>query len=120
VQRELLDETPEAEVSVYAVSFHMLPSDHLARRLVWPEDLMGDPRVKHFWDEERLVGRWYEEEVTKIGRPGEGRVEWDAFFLYGPDAVWEEEEPPELVSWGRTIAGSRERLGRDFRALLEQ
>lgn len=113
MQTELLDANPDAELSVYAISFHMLPSDHLAKRLVWPEDLMGDPRVTHFWDDQRLVGRWYEAEVTRLGGDGDPRVEWDAYFLYGPDAVWGE-EPPVHVSWGRTIVGSRDELKRQF------
>ena len=117
VQSELLDANPDAELSVYAVSFHMLPSDHLARRLVWPEDLMGDPRVMHFWDENRLIGRWYETEVTRLAGDEEERVEWDAYFLYGPDAVWAE-KPPQEVSWGRTIVGSRGELKRHFDALI--
>ena len=80
---------------------------------------MGDPRVMHFWDEKRLVGRWYETEVTQLGGHGEGRVEWDAYFLYGPDAVWDE-KPPQHVSWGRTIVGSREELNRHFDDLIRR
>ncbi len=117
VQTELLDKMPEAALSVYAISFHMLPSDHLAKRLVWPDDLMGDPRVTHYWDEKRLVGRWYEKEVTRLGTSDEERVEWDAYFLYGPEEVWES-EPPEHASWGRTILGSREKLRRHLGDLI--
>lgn len=117
VQKELLDGVPETDLRVYAISFHVLPSDHLAKRLVWPEDLMGDPRVTHYWDENRIVGRWYEAEVTRLGADDEERVEWDAYFLYGPDAVWDE-DPPEHISWGRTIIGSREELSRNFRDLV--
>ncbi len=109
---------PEAALSVYAISFHMLPSDHLAKRLVWPDDLMGDPRVTHYWDEKRLVGRWYEKEVTRRSARGQ-RVEWDAYFLYGPEAFWDQ-EPPEHVSWGRQIIRSLEKLRRHLEELIER
>lgn len=65
------------------------------------------------------MGRWFDEHVTHLGRPGDHRVEWDAYFLYGPEAVWGE-EPSALVSWGRTIVDSRDRLREDFSALLEK
>ncbi|MGH9320094.1 MAG: hypothetical protein ACRD21_08825 [Vicinamibacteria bacterium] len=106
-----------ARVKVYAVSFRMLPSDRLAGFLVEPDDLLSDPRVLHLWDEEKVVGRWYEENVTELGEPEESRVEWDAYFLYGPETTWGD-APPEHVSWGRTIVDSRDRLLRDFSALL--
>ncbi len=97
----------------------MLPSDWLAGWVVGPQDLFSDPRAEHLWDEGRVVGRWYDERVTRLGKPGHDRVEWDAYFLYGPDAAWGE-EPPALVSWGRTIVDSRNRLMHDFSTLLAE
>lgn len=108
---------PEANIRVYAVSFRMLASDRLARSAMEPDDLLSDSRVVHFWDEEKAVGRWYEENVTNLGKPGEERVEWDAYFLYGPETTWDE-RPPSHVSWGRTIVGTRERLQKDSSDLL--
>lgn len=104
-------------MKVYAISYRMLPSDRLASWLVDPEDLLSDPRVRHYWDEARIVGRWYEENVTRLGDPEDERVEWDAYFLYRPGVVWNE-TPPDEVSWGRTIVDSRERLHRDFTAVV--
>ena len=117
VQSEILEPNPKADVVVYAVSFRMLASDRVAKWLVEPHDLLSDPRVLHYWDEGSVVGRYYEEHVTRLGDPGEDRVEWDAYFLYGPGATWGE-QPPEHVSWGRTIVDSRERLLRDFTTLV--
>ncbi len=119
MQTDLLAAHPGAPVRVYAVSFHMLPSDHLARRLVWPEDAMVDPRVLHFWDETRAVGLWYEENVTRRGRPEKQRVEWDAYFLYEPEATWGD-APPEHVSWGRPIIGSKQQLRTHFNQLVAE
>ena len=95
----------------------MLASDRIAKWWIDPEDILSDSRTSHYWDEERLVGRYYEERVTRLGDPGDERIEWDAYFLYGPDAGWGQ-EPPNHISWGRTIVDARERLLRDFTALL--
>jgi hypothetical protein len=117
VQSEILEEHPKTNIKVYAVSFRMLASDRFAKSMVEPEDLLSDPRVVHFWDEGKIVGRWYEENVTHIGQPGDERVEWDAYFLYAPETAWDE-EPPSHVSWGRTIVGTRERLRKDLADVL--
>ena len=85
--------------------------------MVGPHDLLSDPRTEHLWDEDREIGRWYDERVTRLGEAGDERVEWDAYFLYNPEAEWGE-EPPALVSWGRTIVDSRNRLSQDFTTLL--
>ena len=95
----------------------MLPSDYLARSMMEPDDLLSDPRVIHFWDEEKMVGRWFEQNVTRLGEPGDERVEWDAYFLYGPGETWDE-EPPHHASWGRTIVDSREQLRTDLSEML--
>jgi hypothetical protein len=96
----------------------MLASDRIAKWMVEPDDLLSDSRAVHFWDAGRVVGRYYEERVTRLGNPGDERIEWDAYFLYAPDATWVE-GPPEQISWGRTIVDSRDRLLRDFSDLVD-
>jgi len=68
-----------------------------------------DSRVSHFWDEARSIGRWFERHVTRLGEPDEDRVEWDAYCLYEPDALWMS-EAPVAVSWGRTIVETSDQL----------
>ena len=96
----------------------MLASDRVAQWLVEPDDLLSDSRSLHYWDNAKIVGRYYEEHVTQLGEPGDDRVEWDAYFLYGPEARWDE-TPPQHISWGRTIVDSRDRLLQDFNVLLK-
>jgi hypothetical protein len=113
VQTELLEKHRDAQLNVYAVWFNMMWSDSRDR---WPPDVLTDPRVVHFWDEDKLAGRWYEENVTRQ-EPASDRIEWDAYFLHGPDVSWQE-DPPELVSWGHPIVSTSERLRTDlYRAL---
>ena len=97
---------------MYVVWFSMFPGDSRAR---WPGSLMADPRVAHFWDENKHVGRFYGENVTSTE---EGHVEWDAYFLYRPGSSWGASGPDEMVSWGRTVVDTRKRLESDLKELL--
>jgi hypothetical protein len=89
VRREILDRYPAARLRVLAVWFKMVPGD--SRRLL-DTSVLSDPRVTYFWDQRKVVGRWFSHHVTK--RAG---ITWDAYFLYGPEARWNR-EPGPLVS----------------------
>ncbi len=120
VQSDILDVHPEAPVKVYAVSYEMLGGDRFAKWLVDPsDDLISDARALHFWDDDKAIGRYYEDKVTRLGQPGEERIEWDAYFLYGPDTTWSN-DPPEPISWGRTIVDTREQFREDFETLMRE
>ena len=115
VQSELLEKNRSSDLQVYAIWFNMIWSDARAK---WPSDALSDPRGVHFWDEQKVVGRWYEKNVTRQGPSGSDRVEWDAYFLYGPQASWGE-GPPGLVSWGHPIVAARDRLRQALIDLLK-
>ncbi len=102
---------PEAELRVYAVWFNVLPSDHRSR---WDEDLLTDPRATHYWDEERILGRWYKEVV---GFPYDV-IAWDVGYLYGPEAVWDDTPGPYL-GIGHTIIGQKDALMRALEPFLD-
>ena len=115
MQKKILEKNPKLDVAVYAVWFNMIPTD---ARSEWPTDRLADSRVTHFWDAQKVAGRWYASHVT---RPGSDRVEWDAFFLYGRPAMWPdpaEDAPSHMITWGRTIIGSHEKLQVAFENLL--
>ena len=71
-----------------------------------------DPRVSHFWDEQKLVGNWYSSNV--LHREG---TTWDFYALYGPDATWGS-EPPRAVSQGGTIITRHDQLQAAISPLL--
>lgn len=106
---------------MYAIFFEMVRSDEGAKGRVDPRELLDDPRVTLFWDDGKRIGRWYEENVTKLGRRSgqDDRVEWDAYFLYAANAHWNDRRHP-VVSWGRTVFAERERLARDLDNLLKR
>ena len=81
---------------------------------MWNGTNMPDARVTHFWDDERVIGKWFSREVD-----GYDRIAWDAYYLYGPDAVWET-VPSPLVGSGGTIYGEREALKMQVITLLEK
>jgi hypothetical protein len=106
-----LNQKPSDNLRVYAVWIAMLGGDS---RDDWNGRSMPDPRVKNFWDGEYIVGRWFAKQVD-----GFDGIAWDVYYLYGPDAVWED-LPSPLVSSGSTIYGERETLEKQMRALLEK
>jgi hypothetical protein len=100
VKRELLDRQP---------------STHLTPLVVWVPQLRGreehvpnatsfvaDPRARHYWDGEGLLGTRYRE-LLDLSEDA-----WDAFFVYGPEARWEGALPPPPVHWMHQL-GSAER-----------
>jgi len=110
VQENILEPNPDAGLVVYAVWFNMLVTDHRSR---WDDSLLTDDRVIHFWDEEREVGGWYAQQ----GVYPFGSTAWDIYFLYGPDAQWDE-SPEPLLSSGFTIIVQSQKLLQDINPLL--
>ena len=86
---------------MYVVWFNMLFGDSRER---WDGAGLVDPRVRHFWDEQKLVGNWYSANV--LHREG---TTWDFYAVYGPDATWGS-EPPRAVSQGGAIISRRDQL----------
>ena len=115
MQKEILEAQPDAALRVYAIFFEMVEDDRGAKSRVDPKELLDDPRVTSFWDDGKVAGRWFDENVTKLGeREGNfNRVEWDSFVLFGPQAQWKE-SPPDHVSWGRPLSQEAGRLKADL------
>ena len=78
MQNEILSKHPAADLDVYVVWFNMFPGD---ARWRWDGDGMTDPRVVHYWDEQKSVGTWFSANLTRRGSPT-----WDFYALYAPDA----------------------------------
>jgi len=75
---------------------------------------MPDPRVKHFWDGELEVARWFARQVDGF----EG-VSWDMYYLYGPEAEWKT-VPGPLGYSGGAIYRERETLRTQVSILLRK
>lgn len=121
MQEALLDKHSDADLRIYAVWFSMYPTD---RRENWPSDVLTDPRVVHWWDEGKVIGRWYMEQIADMQAaraPASagyaGDILWDAFMVYGPDAKWDA-APTDLRKWGRTILGTSDDLKAEFERVV--
>ncbi len=84
-------------------------------RKAWDPKMMPDERVTHYWDEGRKAGCWYAERERLRGVFG--AVVWDTYYLYGPDASWDE-VPQPLIGSGYPIFGKRRSLAGQIAPLL--
>ncbi len=114
VQTEVLEQYPGLKIRVYAVWYEMYPGDS-PKAFPSAKKTMPDRRVRHFWDQPKDAGKWF-----KINVPSDyqGPIQWDAYYLYGSDAVWDV-TPGAPISWGRTILETRKELLKQV-ALLEE
>src|SRR5262245_22853353 len=101
----------------------MYPGD---ARSKWPESLLVDPRVLHYWDEERVAGQRYMAYLPAMLErrapgtlPPAADVMWDAFFVYPRGDRWQE-PVPSPAAWGYPIMVTRDHLLRQVGALLEK
>ena len=74
---------------------------------------MPDHRVIHFWDGEVVVGQWFAKEID-----GYQGIAWDAYYLYGPEATWDD-LPSPLISSGAIIYDERETIDRQVSSLVK-
>ena len=77
--------------------------------------LLPDSRVTHYWDATRTSGDFFKKNVAPHITSS---IAWDMFFLYGPDATWEE-VPNPLIEMGRTIIGTSASLEFEFGRLMK-
>jgi hypothetical protein len=110
--QELLEKDGAADLQVLAVWMPMLATD---ARSEWNEGLLDDPRVTHFWDEERVVGRWLAR--ADVGGQGYSGIVWDAYLLFGPEASWKS-EPGPVVGSGAPVVAESARLEEQVRSLV--
>lgn len=91
----------------------MLPTDSRTR-WAWTGGVLTDQRVAHFWDEQKVVGRWFAAHDPESADSG---VVWDAYYLYGPDAHWAN-SPEPLLSTGATVRAELDELKNKLQPLL--
>lgn len=111
MQTEILAQNPLAVLRVYAIWFNMYPGDDRSK---WDDTLIADPRVTRLWDERKTVGHWLvDHEVVDYA----GEILWDAYLLFGPEAIWDE-TPAPLVSWGQPVYRTEHQLQTALSPLL--
>ena len=92
----------------------MIPTDARSR-WNWTGGILDDPRVLHYWDENKRVGRFY---AGKDPESDDAEVVWDAFYLYANDAKWLEKPDGELAT-GITVRNEFDTLKTALVPLLQ-
>lgn len=92
----------------------MLPTDARSR-WGWTAGVLEDPRVLHFWDEKKRVGRYFAGKDPETDDPD---VVWDTYYLYGPEAEWVA-KPGPLIGSGTTVRGEADDLKNRLIPLLK-
>jgi hypothetical protein len=105
VQENVLARHPDAKLRVYVVWLPMLPTDERFQ----VADLMVDDRVTHYWDGGRKVGEHF------AAGEGYGGVSWDVFYVYGPDAAWDDEP----AATGAPVVSEASKLEEALRPYLD-
>ncbi len=108
---DILQRYPAARLKVYAVWFDMLTGDS---RVFLDTRVLSDPRVTYYWDEGRVTGHWFSDHVNG----SKGAITWDAYFLYGPEATWDQEPGPLLSASDSAVIGSTDQLMAAIRPFL--
>lgn len=98
---------------MYAVWFNMLPSD---RRAKWDPRALADGRVRHYWDTDRVLGKWISKNVE--GCEHLGPVDWDSYYLFDGDARWDE-SLAGIEACGTPIVKNTERLKNAVASVFE-
>jgi hypothetical protein len=66
-------------------------------------DVETVPGARHYWDDDWTTGRWVAEQ--NLGDLGYQGAVYDAYFLFGPDATWDDVPRPLLAS-GQPVVGA--------------
>ena len=111
MQQQILAKHPSANLRVYVVWFNMLWTDS---RSGWDACAIPDPRVTHLWDDKRVAGQWFSQQIW-----GEQGFMWDTYLLYGPEAKWDS-APAPLVSSGSTVVDKSGELRDKILPLLDR
>ena len=112
MQKEILEAHPAAKLRVYVIWFSMLGTDSRSR-WGWTGGIISDARVSHFWDEKKIVGRWYADPAER-----DPEIVWDTYYLYSADAEWNA-KPEPLISTGATVRDEADELKRLMAPLLK-
>lgn len=113
VQNEVVKKHADSNLKTYVVWAPMLPGD---ARDKWPEHLISTDRARHFWDGERVVGKWLTANMKDC--PSLGKIAWDAYYLLSKDAKWGE-SLDGVVACGTPVIKKAEELSQEVDALLK-
>jgi polyisoprenoid-binding protein YceI len=111
IDQVLLQQNPELAIKVYAIWFPTVAENLLPGAInpKWDPGTLTDPRVIHFWDPQRVASIWLAghqdykgPQRSALARTVDGliwgKAIWDTYFLYGPQAKWDESLSGLMIS----------------------
>lgn len=114
LRENIMEKYPHEEITVYAVWFNMIPGDRKER---WDPKLLADKRISHYWDEDRVLGKWIAENVEDCEHLGP--IDWDSYYLFDGDGQWKDTFTG-IEACGTPIASATKPLKEAFAKLVEQ
>jgi hypothetical protein len=99
VQQTILDAFPSTVLRVYVVWQPLHVDDSIDKARQSAREIFHDERVRHLWDGENALGKWYKSEGRMAS---EFIVVWDAYYLYAAESVWRT-APSHLIGLGHPV-----------------
>lgn len=99
VHKAILQDFPQADISVSIIWTNMLPLDSPATARLSAE-IIHDPRASQFYDPDHLAGKAIAE-----GMGGKDKIAWDIYLFYAAGAEWGD-HPPAPTDWAHQLTGS--------------
>jgi hypothetical protein len=93
VQQVLIEEKPQLEVEIFIVWIDILEGDGPQAVHQAAGAFSKDPRVRHYHDPRRELGR----SVAKGLGAVEGETAWDVYLFYAAGQAWGEQLPRPMV-----------------------
>ncbi len=99
IRSEIVGKLKDKRLGAFCIFIPMLASDGL-KTAIEAATKMTEAGISSFSDENRSLGKAYGETVKL---PYGQKTAWDVYFLYGPNALWDQ-SPPQPEFWMHQLA----------------
>ena len=106
MSENVLAKIPSTDLAVHVVWTPVLPTDN-EDEAIHADHLVPDERTIFYWDGAQDLGLSY---GRTIELPRGRQLAWDIYFVYGPDAEWNETVPLP-TEWNHQLADDERYLG---------
>jgi len=94
MNKDLLSKTNDPRLQTFVVHVPVLTPPPKAKDVPKAAKLLRNDHVHHYWNPSGSFGEELSEGLG-LKVDGEDVYAWDVWLVYGPDAVWDGEQPPK-------------------------